>query len=533
MATEDTHNEGTVTGRKDVSMAHLRYVITLGLFLVFLSLAGCDEVETELTLNADGSGTMVQRLKLSPAAYTVAKQSQQMGSGGYYFVLNEEDLQRWRGENHGGAPTVASFSSAVADDGSYTAKYEIAFNHLQELAASTWGWPLQIGLFEADADLELRFDDPVRVVQREAAITELQSLNNPPPETPEGRGEYAASLEATRQLSKGSRIRTIIRLPAPATGVTGATLSEDKTTATYEAVLGEEDLPFETWLRQPASKVAIPAPALALKPFPVPIRVGSRTTSSVRLVSVGPESGYVFKLNHVSIQHNRSMNYENERPNRHDSLDINFQFYAPKDAEFLRIRGDSRRHHVLIEAIDQDGNTLEPRSRRGAMHFNVHNYGRRHRRNPDQPCGDASLQLKLPEKDPTLLKRLRGYVVTDRIAERKNLEVKPLKDNLNKVFDVGEEKLHFTSIEKNQVQYSLTRSNNQSSHERVRIEYFSAQGVPMGTSGVSSRGSEYAYTCTQRFQGEGFPEDGYVVISYPAKVERIRIPFSFKDVKLP
>ena len=90
----------------------------LGLFLV-----GCDPFETEITINPDGSGKMVQRCQLSPAGYMFSRDIPVRGSegqpGGRVRLVNSEELAKTWGEAHADGPVrLASYSCKRGDDGS-------------------------------------------------------------------------------------------------------------------------------------------------------------------------------------------------------------------------------------------------------------------------------------------------------------------------------------------------------------------------------------------------------------------------------
>ena len=110
--------------------------------------------------------------------------------------------------------------------------------------------------------------------------------------------------------------------------------------------------------------------------------------------------------------------------------------------------------------------------------------------------------------------------------------MKPLKDNLNRAFHFPGCTVTFTAIDGQEVECVLTGKGN-SPHEFMEsLSWHGGDGSDLQRSGRNMRGSRDKLIGKQTFR-EPFPDDGYVVITYPTKLREVRIPFSLKNIELP
>ena len=104
--------------------------------LLALCVSGCDPFETEITLNPDGSGKMVQRCQLSPAAFMFCRDIYvpgEGGPGGRIRLINTEELAKTWSDAHADGPVkIASYSCKRDDNGWRTISCEVTFKDLAQ-----------------------------------------------------------------------------------------------------------------------------------------------------------------------------------------------------------------------------------------------------------------------------------------------------------------------------------------------------------------------------------------------------------------
>ncbi len=503
-----------------------------------LGLAGCEPLETELTLNADGSGTLTQRGRLSPSARMMLLQGWRLAQP-YRTVLQPEPIKDWNAGNPDAGVKVVVFDAKAEENGQMPFRLEATFESLEKLTACIWGQSLQLGVEEAGGTLKLRCDDPLRFIVNATAMREMRREDRPA--SARRAVEFQAMMEMLVTGLKGTKVRTVLKLPVPAVGVEGAALSEDRRQVVYEAVVGETLEAVEGWLKTPAMVVTLPAGYAGLRAFAppaAPTQPNFGPTASAKPAPAAPAKvgeGFSARLNQINWSVNRYIQVEgggNAEPQRNENLSLSFGLYGPERPNILRqdthYRHDQTPPHVVTTAKDNEGNDLRPDNR---QYIWVHTYGGgfgdTFQRPKDQPFGNVSVNLKTPGKEAKTLAKIEGYVVLTQVAEVGTLEVKPVKENLEKEYVLGAQTIRFLSVKDRTIEYALTVQELP-----VQVKWLGPDEKVLPTLSQNQSTSQNKTTVTQHFK-EPLPENVSAVVTYAAKVEPVKVPFSYENLRLP
>lgn len=517
----------------------IRMAFIVSAALSLFALTGCDPFETEITINANGSGRVVQKGRLSPTAHQMLRQYGGPRLRGFRPILTEEAAKKWSESQAQTGLKLTAYSSTTEEDGSLRFSYELSFSDLKEYAGSVWAWPLQLGATETVEGTQLQIDDPVRFTLMSLAASQAATLTPPPKVNEPGGMEYMAFRDAVASLSSGLRVKTVVHLPAAPRRVEEGALARDGQTLACERLIGDGKLPWTEWLMKKPMVAVLPAGALTCKFFTPAPPVGDRPVIMGGTADVGAAQGFQFKLTGVNVS--RTTNFEvqgAERNPRAQGLTITLALACP-EAKLLPISSDTSSAqglvHMLSAAKDDQGNDL--RSVDAALRFYTAQpqyYGRGEMApNRDRPAGYLTITLKLPAKEVTALSLLEGYVAATQVVEDEKTELKPLRDYLNRDFDTGNETFRFTAIKGTQVETVVTRRTNSYREMGYEFTWYAPDGTELPRGNWNSRGGDGFRTNYQVMFNAPFPEDGGVSFVRPVKLREVHILFSFKDVKLP
>ena len=505
--------------------------------LLVLLAVGCDPFETEVTIAPDGSGKMSQRCHLSPVAYVMLRDVR-VGSGGRVQLMNsEERAKAWSDAHADGPVKLLSYSCKRDDAGWRKIACEVSFTDLSQLAATEWGWPLQFSASAKDGRTELRFDDPARGVGGTMARREMR---------PDRADETAAMLQMGAALAAGMRVRVTVNLPV-AVAVEGAQLSADGKTVAYDVTIGEGTEKFRAWLDGKPASILLPADG-PVKPFAQPPAPSTtRPAEPAAAKPAGPKSppvdtkDFEFRLNSVSVTRQFSYNAERpgEQPSRHDRINIGFGLYGPVGVDFVyREPGGSRNEpgeDLLSTVKDGDGNDLRTVDTR--VSFNLYEQMPQARR--DEPgakaqYGSLNLSLAPPSGGSKMLALVDGYVVAERVAETDKVEVKPLKDSLQRDIETPVGVVRFTEMGERTIKYVVTPTtwDRFRPGKTLRLKGVGPDGAAVDLREASRNGDGKKWTITQDAD-RALPQDVSLVLTYPSKLERVKLPFKLKDIPLP
>lgn len=496
-------------------------------------LLGCEPFDTELTLNADGSGILTQKGTLSPSVRMMLMQGHRLAQP-YRTVLQTEDRPDWNAANADAGVKVVRFNTKAADNGAMTIDLEVTFTSLEKLGASVWGQSLQLTAAEADGALKLRIEDPARFAVNAIAMRELKREGA----SARRQVEYQAFMDMLVIGMKGVKIRTLVALPDAAKAVEGATLSDDKKRVTYEAVVGDTPGALNEWLAKPPVTVSLPAGVAGIKAFEPPPPPAQPTWGRQPPAEKAPPpptkvgEGFSLKMTYLGINTSRSinMNGDNRTPQRSENLSLNFNLFGPAKPNILQNqnRYDRPSPHTITVAKDDLGNDLRNPEQRIWLHTYGGGFGDNVQRQPDQPIGSLQLNLKAPGKDAKTLAKLEGYAVVSQVAEVDTLEVKPIKDNLDKEYVLGPQTILFKSVKDRTVEYVLSVQEMQ-----PQIKWKSADGKDLEVLTTDSTGDGKGKTTfTQHFKN-AVPDGICAVITYAAKIESVKVPFNYENLPLP
>jgi len=486
------------------------------------------DLDTEITLKADGSGTMSQKADLPPSVATMAKELSR-GPEGTRFVVTEQANEQWKAAADQTGIRVLSYKATPGDDGSLKLAYELEFARLQDLASSVWAWPLQLRVSKEADGTSLEFTDPLRFAISNAR-GETRVLFNPPERGGPGWDRYVAFLDVVHRASPGMRIRTVVHFPAPVRAVEGAPLSDDKLTCVYETTIGEKGKGLEEWLAGKSVKVALAPDTLAVEPFSPP------TTAAVspKAPEPAPEENKAleFRVSNISVSTSRSLDYRdpNAQPQRNESLQINLELFGPPDVTFAR---SSQQEVELFQAIDAAGNDLRQQDAR--LYVSLGARPPRGREQQQASIGQLTVRLKIPPEGVDRLARLDGQAILPQVAKLGESTVKPIRDNLNTAIPFAGGKITFTKIEERKVSYTIEfidETADRQLREQIDVSIMTGEGQRIQTGGRSTSGRENSIDVSLNFD-KPLPEDCYAVITWPEEIRKVVIPFLFENLPIP
>jgi len=512
------------------------FVRLLAPALALCLLTSCATLETELVINADGSGVMMQKADLSPVAYAILlqlKERRPPQPAAFTPVLTEGAAKRWAEANADTGVQVRSFSIKVGEDNSAKVACEIAFADLERFAGSVWGWPLRLGLARTPAGMQLQFSDPARAVMGTiGGETRLLSRPDPVLEDERRRAEYFAMREMARRISQGLRVRTVVHLPAAAVAAEGAALSGDRRRVILETAAAQ-DGDMLNWLHAPPAKVVLAADAITAKSFAVPVTISA--TAALKPTTVGARAGFEWRLENAHRSRHSTIDYtrpEAEPAGGQETFMITIGLFGPEIAEVRPLILQGPDNSQVTIARDAEGNDLR---REGAgLHFSPFPRGEREAAGEGwRRLGRVSVPLKAPPGGARILAALEGFVTVRHVEEKATLELRPLKNTIGREHHLGENTLKVVGVEGKRVKYEVILAEGE--HDlwnALEIRWHGPDGQELQAPGRESRGQGRTHICEVNF-GQPFPADGYAVVTYPVKVAAIRIPFAFKDVRLP
>lgn len=504
-----------------------RWILSAACPALLLALGACDPVETELTLNADGSGKLTQQARLSPAARLLLREAFPPEARGYSPILTEEAAKNWSAANPDAGVKVLSFVNRPQPDGSLRIEYEVSFADVSAFAETVWGWPFQIGSAGVPEGVRVQFQDPVRFVTQQA-MGRVAATNG---------FEPAAVKELLAALSPGLKLRTRIHLPAPARSVEGAALADNRQELVAEQTALGDGEGLTQWLQRSPATALFPAEAIQFKAFAVPVEMDAeRVAPWAKPVEGGRnEEGFLLQLGTVSASSSRYINYAtpNAEPRVDERVTVNLTLQGPADTRLLtsRPRDGAGQPLPLLSAV-RDGQGNDLRTPDTMLYFYpTQGWPLVRARDKGRPLGSAQVTLKLPAGGSRLITVLEGYFAAQQVTEEGRLEIRPLAANLNKAFDLGGCTIQFTAVKGASVEYTVSRKDGKGADWPLDIRGYSADGRELPRATPPS--AEPARASGQHLFGAPLPADGYVVVLYPARVRELRLPFAFKDIRIP
>ena len=518
----------------------LRVPWAVAVCLGVLGLAGCEPFETEVTLNADGSGRVVYKGQLSNGARLMVREGLRRNSP-LRAGFGRDAAQEWNATNAAAGVKVVAVEENVDENKRVKLRVEVTFDTLEKLSQTMWGYLLQAGAEEEDGKILLQFDDPMRSAVARLALREFRGEGS---RTGRRQAEYVALIEALAAGFAGQKSRVVLNLPAPALSAEVAALSPDKRTVTMETSVAEGEAGLNAWLARRAPVVTLPGEFAGIKTFGTPASLPDRSSFSrttptpAPAAPVAPADGaakgaeeYRFRLNTLSLMTNRTLNMgEGDlEPQRSDSFTLQFHLYGPEQANVLRpvTRGDEASPCIITTAKDSEGNDLRNPDARSYLNL-YGSFGDGYRRGKDQPLGNLQLGLAVPAAGVKSIAKLRGYATLIQVTEEGKLEIKPLKDNLDKEYVLGEQTIKFLSVKGTAIQYVLSIGESP-----VALKFHNGDGKEVSSSGWSSSGGGEGRTTFTRNTNEAIGDGGYVVVRYPVKTQQIRIPISYDNLQIP
>lgn len=515
-------------------------LLSLPLLLAGL-LAACEPFETELTINEDGSGKLVQRVVLSPAAQAMLDDPR-LTLKGYRPVLTEEEAEVWSSANENGVVKLLKFSSARLPDGWLRIETELIFIDLRALAESVWGYPLQLSVSREGDSVRLSFQEPASTILR-ACMERQNRAGSGTDAQLTAEQSQAAFLDLLRRAAPELSLRTKVNLPAGGV-VEGGRTDEGGRAVTVERRLAA----VKEWFSAAPVSVTWANRALKVAPFDVPkTLLVRRPLATAAPVLLTEKDGFSCQLQGITYNKNRRLSFRDRDDGEPQGIvsqhyDIRISVLGTQDIKAIEQNGfgEHRQPAQMLSALtDEQGRDL--RTPDTNINFSLNrsfNYANRYEDygGHENRFGNAGINLGWPDVPPTALKLLEGYVAFLNISDEETLEVRPIKEYLNKDLELPGQTLQFLSVSPEKVEYQIRRSERWGYNRMLSIRWFGATGqeVAVNDNPNGSGDQEGVVRYTQNFNKEApFPVEGYAVVRCPAAVREYRIPFKFSDVKLP
>jgi len=501
-----------------------------------LLLPGCLTLDTEITLNEDGSGRMVQKAELSPAVHVTVKEmlrnSTRSRNRGYTPILTEQSLEKWRAAHPDDGIEVKQLVRAEGDDGSLTIRCEVTFDSLKQFASSDWGWPLQLAVKDAEQAREIELADPARFLQNLAFGREMM-FDDPPDRGSRQWDQYVAYLDVFRRCTPGMHIRTTLHLPAKGVDPRAGKLSDDGRAFVVETRITKGAAELDGWLKGKSSSVTLPAAALKLEPFKAPESLVPAQAQAEEVQKPPPagDKQFEFRLGRVSVNSTRSMDHgdPDAEPRSNESFNIRLELYGPADARLL----EAQQEGELRIAEDVAGNNLK--RERTRLRLSVGSHWRSEAKYEVKPIGRMEVSLSPPEPGVDMLAALEGHMIVPHVLKEDTIEVKPLADNLNRAIKFAWGTITFTEIGKKQVKYEIAFGDDAPElhlRRELKVDLRTPGGESLRSGGRSSRWAKDSRFVTNRFNDE-IPEGAYATIRYPIEVRKLLLPFLFTNIPIP
>ena len=509
-------------------------LICLAALLTLTLAAGCEPFETEITLNADGSGRMVQKAVITPAVQQLLT-SRDTAPQGFQPILTEEAAEEWRKANGQGPVKLEAYSSIVSPDGVRTIQCTVSFTDLSQLAASVWGLPLRLAVAQTPQGPELQLDDPVRGAALLALPAQARDGEALPQPGAPGYLEFQALANLCGGLGRGLSIRTTLKLSAPAAAVRDAELSADKQAVSARWTIGQDAAAATAWLRGSPAGITLAGVAVPVFPLAQPL-TGKRALVFDKR-EIKPGENYSVRLTYANVSSRRYFSREGDdvggdaRSSHH--LSLNLMLNGPTAASLIDIRQYENRsaRHEITAIKDLDGNDIAGRVN---FNFSPQQYYRGGGEAPREGnIGNGSVTVSLDNPDIKGISLIEGYV-TLHLMEEGRLEIRPLRSHLNETIQVPGSTIVFTEIKDKSVVVTVNNQGRSNRDIYQWLRWYAADGKELTRPGMNSRGTgvNYEYAYTMQFPG-GFPADGYAVIQYPSRITEAKLPFTLKDVKFP
>lgn len=505
-----------------------------GMSLLCAVVAGCDPVETELTVNSDGSGKMHQSVQLTPAALAILQEASALQVG-YSPLLTEQAAREWQAAAGQGAVQLDSFSRTELPDGSAKIEVHVSFAGLSQFASSPWGFPLHLEAVQTDAGMKLSVSDPLQYLCATVAGNAAQEQMDFQDKATLRRLAVRELLEV---LCQELRTRTVVQFAMEPRSVGGATLSADKRQATMERTVGKAPFTWDRYLTAaPLSAVLGP---VIFKPFAASSSIYSPGKVVYETRDVTKEDGYTLLLSYVDFSTVRSVNFAEgggALPVSSNRLNFNIQIFAPSNV-YSAERGEyGPRTSLQPQALtirDGQGNDLKVLDQQISLNSYRRMRGLRFRDGGDEegPFCSPHISLLVPNADLDAISLLEGSVVVP-VMQPGKMDLRPISAWLNRDVEFPFWTLRITSIKEKSVELIVVRTARMNREPVEWMEWKQAEGTPLpqpnwSTSNYSDNRMTYRVTFPV-----DVPQDGCLTVTYPAKIIDMRIPFSFKNITLP
>ena len=473
----------------------------VGIALCCVALVGCFDLEEELRINADGSGSAKARIEIIPQAVeALAGVGQIPGATttGFPVSLDEQDMQAWF-ERSG--IEVADLTVQDRPDGGKVATVALLFDDVRELAST---------------DLT-RFS--MAAGEGDAIVYRAPFLASPPPEGasfPTSPERSPLEFAMTKLIFRGAHGACTVTLPGAIVETNGA-LTEPRT-AVWDWRI--DDMGFETF--RAGMQAVFHRDEIA---FELPVgkvgelasRFGHVQVARIEIAETEAPMGVEVAVNSVRLMRDLRPATGSERGDLTVTLSVKSNG-SPRPVAVREV--------VLHTAVTDTDEVLTLESSGGYVNPAFSVAGR-----PIIFDLQPYLSLSLPDAESSNLEVLEGELTLIFAEGTQPVRVAPMNEWIGKRIEhpeLGGLDVHLSSIERPWVNILLGERANELIQE-VRFE--TAGGRPLQYYGWSWSSDPGGFT-RRTYDLEADPE-GAIVFEVCQNPKTCKVPFSFRDVPLP
>ncbi len=478
-----------------------RAAVYAGLLAAFLLLAGCVEGESELTINADGSGSLRYRLDMIPQAVEVLEEMSSAPGfvSDFPWPLTPEAV---RAAIQKAGLVAQEVESEGLPDGGLRLDLTLSFDHIGEFVQAG---PFRQTTFQLSpiADGDVVYTGAVDFApQTGGGIGALLF------EEQRGRVGFAMA----RFLYRGMRFSDTVTLPGPILETNGERIGPRTVRWQFDL----DALTFEE--AQEGQRAVIPGDSLEFG-LPVGRRVeaeGEEARGRVQFQEVQipeAEGGGAYKLGVNSTE--VEMKLVPSSGEREGRVKVRIGVVPPEGIDLAECR-DAELEPVLTG----DGQLLRPRV---APWLSSHVFR-------DETSYEVTLNLEGLRRQPETLVALKGELIFVESTGTKDVRIGPLEDWVGKRLehpDLEGLQIYLDRITESSVDVRMTKST-----ERLirNVSFLDASGRLIHHSGASGSGGRTYWEYEYRVQAD---PGGTMVLKVHRRPELRRIPIHLSDIPLP
>jgi len=472
----------------------------VGIALCCVALVGCFDLEEELRINADGSGSAKARIEAIPQAIEALAGLRQIPgtTRGFPLSLEEQDMRAWF-ERRG--VEVADLTVQDRPDGGKVFTVALAFDDLREFASAEF------------AHFSMTAGEGDSVLYRAPLFASSQPAGSFFPGSPDWE---RTGFAITKFMFRGARARCEVTFPGTVLETNG-TLTEPHT-AVWEWSM--DDMGFETF--QAGMQARFRPDGLS---FELPVGKAEQTAplpehAAIEAVELAETKEPVsFQVALHSVRMEREL--EVATASKDSELEVTLSVRSEQGPQPAAVRDV-----VLHKAVTDTGEVLRLKRSHG------------HVRQAFSPSGQMTgyearpnLSLNCPSRGSSILQVLEGELNLVVSEGTKSARIAPIRDWLGKRVEHPALQglvVHLDSISRSGVKVRLGKQADELIQE---VHFEDPEGRPLSYDSASS--SHAAGRPIERTYDLETDPEGAIIFEVHKNPKTCKVPFSFRDVPLP